>query len=677
MSSGVSSDPTNYGGSDFYGIYVAPTNYGALFELDNPTGPMAIVITNGRPYASLSSFAYYTNTLSPTARLQIAVLTNSLPVPLSPGWWYMTAVNESGSNVVYTAKITLLGGILPPVFLFPTNTTSTNILETVPWALNCIAQDVDAPPLPLSFAIVSGPTGLTVNNGLIQWTPTEAQGDTNYSVAVSVSNGAFAVTNTFTINVEVLNLPPVLPFITNQLVIVPGGSLLVTNTAINPNLPYFPLTYTLLTGPIGSSIDTNSGIITWSPTLAQAGSSYLFTTVATDTNPPAVNAKSLSATNQFYVTVVAQSFPGQPTTTVVGPNSIQWYGFIVPTNAIAATNTLVFASGPVNFWFSTNLPPSVTNAADAEFLTNATSGSRVIGTNSVPLLVPGSQYFLGVQNANAFAVTNVIRVDFDLVFPPPFHVLNFSVAATNVSGTNGYVVSWFAPTNYQFHLLWSPTLVPAVWTAFNGVISESSVAGTNGLFQYFDNGSQSGAFGSNRYYRLLLLNSPTNTPPFFLSAPGVYLAPPSVPFLLTNAAADWDVPPQTLNYSVTNTLAATNLTINPLTGVIAWTPSSALAGQTNFIITTVTDNGVPPQSITNTFSVIVSTNLAPSFSSVIVTGHSVQFQWTAITNDQFQVRWATNLPPSWHLFTNIITSTTGTFSTGDPPVPVGDPPTGT
>jgi hypothetical protein len=256
-------------------------------------------------------------------------------------------------------------------------------------------------------------------------------------------------------------------------------------------------------------------------------------------------------------------------------------------------------------------------------------------------------------------------VDFDLVFPPPFQVLGFGVAATNITGTNGYVVSWLARPTYQFHLLWSPTLVPAVWTAFNGVISEISPAGTNGLFQYFDNGTQTGAFGSKRFYRLLLLNSPTNTPPFFLSAPGVFLTPPSVPFQLTNAAADWDVPPQTLNYSVTDTLAATNLTINPLTGVIAWTPSSALAGQTNVITTTVTDGGVPPRSITNTFSVIVSTNVAPSFSSVIVTGHSVQFQWTAITNDQFQVRWATNLPPTWHLFTNLITSTTGTFSFTD------------
>jgi hypothetical protein len=232
-------------------------------------------------------------------------------------------------------------------------------------------------------------------------------------------------------------------------------------------------------------------------------------------------------------------------------------------------------------------------------------------------------------------------------------------------------VGWFAPTNDQFHLQWTPTLAPANWTSFNGVISAASVTATNGQFRYFDDGSQTGGFGSKRFYRLLLLNSPSNTAPFFLTAPGLQQVPPSAPFLFTNAAADWDIPAQTLTYFVTNTLAATNLTINPVNGVISWTPGLLLAGQTNVIITTVTDNGVPPKSATNSFAVIVSTNLVPSFTSITFGAGGVRFQWTAITNDQFQVRWTTNLaPPSWQVFPGIITSSTGTFSFVDTNTPL-------
>ena len=271
LNSGVPSDPTNYGGSDFYGIVVTTNDVGALFEVDNPTGPMAIVLSDSLPLPSLypGGYEYYTNQPPAPANLQIAVLTNTMPVPLHPGTWYMAAVNESGSNVVYTAKISLLTGLVPPIFLYPTNTTVTNILETVPWGVTCVATDLDTPPLPLSFGLVSGPTNLTVSTaGAIAWTPAEGQGPSTNLVAVSVSNGAFSVTNTFTIIVIDTNIPPVLPFIPFQLVFVPN-TLVVTNTATNADTDAYPLGYTLNTSPLPGTnapvIDPN-GIITWTPT---------------------------------------------------------------------------------------------------------------------------------------------------------------------------------------------------------------------------------------------------------------------------------------------------------------------------------------------------------------------------------------------------------------------------
>ncbi len=230
---------------------VTTNDFGALFEIDNPTGPMAMAISYGLPLPSLSSYAYSTNAPPAPGNQEIAVLTNSMPVPLAPGTWYMAAINEAGpnSNVIYTAKITLLTSVQPPEFLFPTNTTVTNILETVPWAVNLVATDLDTPPLPLSFALVNGPSNMSISGNMLNWTPTEAQGPSTNPVAVSVSNGAFTVTNTFTIIVEESNLPPVLPRIPNQFVIV-SGSLVVTNTAVDPDIPINPLHYALMTSPV-------------------------------------------------------------------------------------------------------------------------------------------------------------------------------------------------------------------------------------------------------------------------------------------------------------------------------------------------------------------------------------------------------------------------------------------
>jgi hypothetical protein len=673
--SGVSSDPTNYGGSDFYSIVIPPNTSGALFEIDNPTGPMAMAIRHTLPLPSLSNFDYWTNAPAAPANQEIAVLTNSVPVPLAPGTWYMAAVNVSGSNVVYTAKITLLGSVVSPVFFYPTNTTVITNLETVPMTISCMATDLDTPPLPLSFALVNGPTpppaGMTISNGIISWTPTEAQGPSTNKVGVSVSNGAYSVTNVFTIIVEESNLPPVLPVVPNQLVTVPN-TLVVADTATDPDIPVNPLTYTItstVTGPNMPVIDASSGIITWTPTSSQVGTNYQFTVVVTDYNPWAVNSQSLSATNSFSVSVLQLLPPGQPQTNVVVPNGIAWYAVQVPLNADIATNSLLYATAPVNLWFSTNVPPSTTAAADAELLNSSTGGTSLITTHSVPQLIPGSTYFLGVQNPNSFAITNGLNVTFHLV---PV-ASGFSITQTNINGTNGFLITWIASASDQYHLQWSPALVPAHWSTFNGVISfASSINATNSKFQYFDDGSQTGGFGATRFYRLQLLDSPTNTAPFFLNTPPAqFFAPPSVPFAFTNTAADWDIPAQTLTYFVTNSLSVNNISINPLTGIISWTPNISLAGQTNVITTIVFDNGVPSKGVTNIFDVVVTTNIPPVISSIAIVANGVKFQWTAPTNEQFQVQWTTNLAqPNWQPFPNVITSTTGNFSFVDTNMPL-------
>jgi hypothetical protein len=131
------------------------------------------------------------------------------------------------------------------------------------------------------------------------------------------------------------------------------------------------------------------------------------------------------------------------------------------------------------------------------------------------------------------------------------------------------------------------------------------------------------------------------------------------PLIVTNTATDSDIPAQTLVYSISSTVAGTNVpTINTNTGVISWTPTAAQAGTSNTITTIVTDNGTLPLSATNSFSVIV--NPIPPISSVTFTGGGFLLTWFAPTNDIFQVQFTDSLfPANWTNIGNLVTYTNG------------------
>src|SRR2546421_5400596 len=76
------------------------------------------------------------------------------------------------------------------------------------------------------------------------------------------------------------------------------------------------------------------------------------------------------------------------------------------------------------------------------------------------------------------------------------------------------------------------------------------------------------------------------------------------------SATDADLPANTLTFALVSSPAG--MTINPATGAIGWTPSEAQGPSTNIVSVSVTDNGVPALSVTNTFTVTVNeVNLAP------------------------------------------------------------------
>ena len=84
---------------------------------------------------------------------------------------------------------------------------------------------------------------------------------------------------------------------------------------------------------------------------------------------------------------------------------------------------------------------------------------------------------------------------------------------------------------------------------------------------------------------------------------------------VTNSATDLDIPSQTLTYSLPG--ATNGMSINFATGVFSWTPQQTNSPSTNSVIAVVTDNGVPPLSATNLYTVIVrEVNVPPSLPTI-------------------------------------------------------------
>jgi hypothetical protein len=153
---------------------------------------------------------------------------------------------------------------------------------------------------------------LSINaNEVITWTPSQTQSpSTNTNTdGFDTVNPQLTATNSFNVIVKEVNVAPILSAIPDQMA-TEQTPFSVANTATDSNI-HAVLSYALVNPPAGMSINS-SGVISWTPTLAQAHSTNTITTVATSTdNFDTVNPQ-LTATNHFTVVVKAALVLGSP-----------------------------------------------------------------------------------------------------------------------------------------------------------------------------------------------------------------------------------------------------------------------------------------------------------------------------------------------------------------------------
>ncbi|HWH70156.1 MAG TPA: hypothetical protein VNT26_12280, partial [Candidatus Sulfotelmatobacter sp.] len=301
-------------------------------DVDLPANPLTYTLLSAPTNAAISTNGVIT--WMPTAeQLPSTYVFTTKVTDFSPQAVNVQALSTTNSFTVVAIPITN-GPALPAQ-------PDLAINELTSLAVTNTATDNDQPYRTVSYTLVDPPSGAAIDtNGVIKWTPTEAQGpSTNHFITIASDDGlpVKCATNRFTVIVKEVNTAPVLPAQVDR-TLAGLETLRVTNTATDADLPGNRLTYRLATGPANATIDAK-GLITWTPTEAQGVGSYLFTTVVIDDNPEAINASSLSATNSFTVVV---------TNVHVGPRPpVQADRIISESTALVVTNTAVDTDLPV------------------------------------------------------------------------------------------------------------------------------------------------------------------------------------------------------------------------------------------------------------------------------------------------------------------------------------------
>ena len=266
------------------------------------------------------------------------------------------------------------------------------------------------------YRLVSPPSNMVISaSGIITWTPAQAQSPATNVITTVVTNSnpydlvnpSLTSTNQFTVIVKEVNVAPVLSAVPTQTV-NEMALLSVTNTAVESNI-HSTVGYALVNPPTGMNISA-SGVITWTPGVAQSPGTNLIMTIVTNSNPYDLVNPHPAATNSFTVIVYA------PALAAIGNYTVNAGQTVTFTNSATdndPTRTLTFslASQPagatvtpgtgVFTWRPTTSQAGTTNVLQVRVADN--SAPPVTDTKSFTVIVqslaPVTLTALGNTNA--------------------------------------------------------------------------------------------------------------------------------------------------------------------------------------------------------------------------------------------------------------------------------------
>jgi hypothetical protein len=704
-------------GVDYYVFTVSAGAPWVTFDVLRPSANVDLVVRRGLPLPTATDFDY--RSANPGAHdEEVLVATNSTPVALAPGDWYLGVVR--GGVISYAVRateftsaplvITALGNAqaladsvgagATAYYRFP---VSTGAVQANFEVFN-LSADVDLllkPYLPLpgaaNFAYAGTNAGtsdefiaVTVNSGPVPLAPGE------WYLAVT-NRGASAAT--FTVRAtEFVPGTPLLARLTSGVAStnaipagagvdyfvfnVPPGAQWATFDVLQPGADVDLVVRRSLPLPTRTAFDYRSanpgladeGILVTagsSPVPLASGDWYLGVARPGGTAPGASYAVRATAFTSAPPVIVTLTNAVAYSNFFAGAGGVHYYRFSVGSNALQANFEVLAPSGDVDLFLKRALPLPGTNLFAYESANDGTTSEFIgVATNSTPVPLSPGEWFLAVVNREPNAVLYHVRAT-EIVPDTPTLVrltngVGFAKSAAGVAGTDYYVFSVSSnAVRAQFEVIGPSADVTLV--ARQGLPLPSAA-----LFDY-----RSANAGTNSE---LIALFDTSTP--VALTPGEWylgVVPAGA------SAASYTV--RASEYSE----RGTNLYINSITvasNALCLTWTNALPGVTYYVQgATAVDTPLwfavsPPVTAPGTeagYCVPLPTayrffRIAELFSpgggggvqagqlSIASGTNAFVIQWTAPAGAQFGVQWTVTLPNGpWNSFTNVVTSTNGTF----------------
>ena len=372
-------------------------------------------------------------------------------------------------------------------------------------------------------------------------------------------------------------------------------------TAIDPD-GSSSITYQLASNPNGMTIDTATGLITWTPTASDASTH----TISIKVN----DARGGEALQTFALNVALSRINRPPvftTSPVITAAPLSNYQYQVAARDIDG-DTIVYA-----------LPqsPAGMTIDSATGLVRSTS----LPTGSYPISITASDSRGGIatQQFTLFVGTTPTRSAPVITSTPPV------VAYVNLPYIYSIAVSEPTSATLQFQLLQAPTGMTISPTGRITWLPQAPQLGPQNVRVSVTNPSGGSASQS---FTIEAIQQRPNLGPQFTSTP-LRIASIDQDYRYTAIATDTEQ--ATLTYALP--FAPAGMTINPLTGAIQWKPTASQFGPQRVQVSTTDAQGL---NATQTFAIDVRrSNTAPTFSSTPITAIMVgdAYRYNAIATD--------------------------------------------
>ncbi|BDV43726.1 sulfurtransferase [Geotalea uraniireducens] len=598
----------------------------------------------------------------------------------SPYTVTITVSDPSGAKGTASFSWSVSNTNRAPVF---TSTPPSSATEGKVYSYAPAASDADGDPL--SYALVSGPSGMTMNGGVLSWTPTAAQAGTA-AVTVSVGDGTAVTEQSFTISVSKNNAPT----FTSTPLTMAVEDVAYRYVVVASDSDGDSISYSLVSGPSGMAL--NGATVEWTPSYSQAGSypvtvratdsrgaatDQSYTLVVTDVNrapsvtAPANQAGAEGATVSLAIQgsdpdgdTVSYSASGLPEGLSINATSGVISGTIGYNAAAASPYTVTItvsdpsgAKGTASFSWSVsnvNRAPSVTAPANQAGAEGATVSLAIQGSDpdgdTVSYSASGLPEGLSI-NATSGVISGTIG--YNAAAASPYTV---TITVSDPSGAKGTASFSWSVSNVNR----APSVTaPANQAGAEGATVSLAIQGSDpdgdtvsysasglpeGLSINATSGVISGTIGYNAaaaspYTVTITVSDPsgakgtasfswsvsnTNRAPVFTSTPPSSATEGKV-YSYAPAASDADGDP--LSYALVS--GPSGMTMNG--GVLSWTPTAAQAGTAAVTVSVGDGTAVTEQS----FTISVSKNNAPTFTSTPLTMavEDVAYRYVVVASD--------------------------------------------